>query len=144
MARRDPSADAWPPSGRCISLSTFRRDGTAVGAPVWFVPVGGELWVWTNEKTGKVTRLRRDPACRVAPCTVSGRVTGAETSARARFLSEGDAALMPALLRRRYPVQKRALDLMTRLRRAPAPGRSICIALARQSGSPPGSGLPPG
>lgn len=88
--RRQPDGQ-WPPTARCISLTTFRRTGDPVSTPVWFVSRGSELWVWTDERSGKVARLRRDPACRVAPCTMSGTVTGAATDTQARFLREDEA-----------------------------------------------------
>jgi hypothetical protein len=53
---------------RHISLTTFRRDGTAVSTPVWVVSDDGRrLLVWSGANTWKVKRIRRDPRVRVAP-----------------------------------------------------------------------------
>ena len=123
---RDGSTDVavvpWAGS-RCMALTTFRRDGSAVTTPVWFVTWAGELWLWTDAGSGKVKRLRRDPRCTVAPCTPRGRITGVTLAGQARFLSQDDGAHVQVLLRAKYPVQKRALDIYTRLRRRgrPAP-----------------------
>jgi uncharacterized protein len=57
-------------------LTTFRRDGTAVATPVWFVADGGTLLVWTGESTWKVKRLRHDPHVEVAICDFRGRELG--------------------------------------------------------------------
>lgn len=41
---------------------------------------------------------------------------------------------MPGLLRRRYPILKRCLDLSIRLRRRTGAGGSVCIALSPSHG----------
>jgi PPOX class probable F420-dependent enzyme len=43
---------------------TFRRDGTAVATPVWFVADGGTLLVWTGESTWKVKAAAPRPSRR--------------------------------------------------------------------------------
>lgn len=107
---------AWADS-RCMLLTTNRRDGTPVASPVWFVTCHGELWLWTNATTGKVKRLRNDPTCTVAPCTMWGRPTGTTTTGRARLLAAHDAAEARHLIRAKYPVQKRVLDAYGWVRR---------------------------
>src|SRR5580700_2046337 len=53
---------------RYVSLTTFRRDGTAASVPVWVVSDDGErLLVWTGANTWKVKRIRRDPRVLIAP-----------------------------------------------------------------------------
>jgi PPOX class probable F420-dependent enzyme len=113
-----------------MALTTFRRDGRAVTTPVWFVTRAGEVCVWTDAGSGKVKRLRRDPRCAVAPCTARGRLTGVAVEGRARFLSPDDGGQVQALLRAKYPIQKRALDIYTRLRRRGRPvSRSTSVHL---------------
>lgn len=112
----DPSVVPWARS-RCLLLTTYRRDGTAVASPVWFVTDEGQLRLWTDAASGKVKRLGRDPRCTVAPCTSAGRATGAPLAAEGRSLPDGNGPPVQALLRSKYPIQKRALDTYTRARR---------------------------
>ncbi|MBX3184520.1 MAG: PPOX class F420-dependent oxidoreductase [Polyangiaceae bacterium] len=68
---------SWPAeltSAKYISLETFRRDGTGVKTPVWFAELDGLLGVFTNGKSYKVKRLRRDSKVRVAACDLRGGV----------------------------------------------------------------------
>jgi len=82
---------------RYISLTTFKRDGSAVSTPVWVVSDDGErLLVWTAASTWKVRRVRRNPNVLVAASNFRGRERGER------------------LLRRKYGWQKRALDLLNR------------------------------
>jgi PPOX class probable F420-dependent enzyme len=64
-----------------LSLTTFRRSGAPVVTPVWFARVGQALYVITDDDTGKVKRIRRNPAVRVAACTARGKSIGASIDA---------------------------------------------------------------
>ncbi|MGA9391979.1 MAG: PPOX class F420-dependent oxidoreductase [Candidatus Sulfotelmatobacter sp.] len=78
-----------PPSIRgqkYISLTTFRKSGVPVATPVWFGEEGDKLYVMTRSDMGKTKRIRNNPTVRVAPCTIRGKVTGAEFAASARIL----------------------------------------------------------
>jgi uncharacterized protein len=119
---------------RCMLLTTYRRDGTPVASPVWFVTDHGEVRLWTDSAAGKVKRLRNNPRCTIAPCTFTGRVTGEARTGAARILPSSEEARVQTLLRAKYPIQKRALDAYSRLRRrgrpvAPDPSKYVAIAV---------------
>jgi len=112
---------------RYISLTTFRRDGSAASTPVWVVSDDGErLLVWTGAETWKVRRIRRDPRVLVAAATMRGRELGPRVEAHARVLGPEAEGLVVGLLRRKYGWQRRGLELQTALRRLlrrpPGPG----------------------
>ena len=72
---------------RYISLTTFKRDGTPVSAPVWVTSDDGRrLLVWSGAQTWKVRRLRRDPRVLVAAASFRGVERGARIAGRARVL----------------------------------------------------------
>jgi PPOX class probable F420-dependent enzyme len=97
---------------RYISLTTFKRDGTAVSTPVWVVSDDQRrLLVWSGAKSWKVRRLRRNPRVLVAGSTFRGRERGQRFAGRARVVPDPG---IDALLRRKYGWQKRALDLFKR------------------------------
>ncbi len=104
---------------RYISLTTFREDGSPVATPVWVVSDDGErLLVWTASSTAKVRRVRGNPRVRVAPCTFRGRETGEPVAGEARVLAGSDAeTLVTSLLRRKYGLQKRALEIQSAIAR---------------------------
>jgi PPOX class probable F420-dependent enzyme len=69
-----------------ISLATFRKTGIAVCTPVWFGESNGKLYVKTRNDSGKYKRIRNNSSVKVAPCTMSGKITGPEFAAKARIL----------------------------------------------------------
>jgi PPOX class probable F420-dependent enzyme len=82
---------------RAALLTSYRRDGRAVGTPVNIAVEGEHAYVRTYQRSGKVKRIRRNPEVEIAPCTIAGKVTGSPMHARARFL-EGDEAKHAAQL----------------------------------------------
>ena len=71
-----------------IRLTTYRKDGTAVHTPVWFVHDGDRLVMRSYDRTFKVRRMLRNPSVAVAPAGPSGDVKGDEVAARAEPLDE--------------------------------------------------------
>lgn len=102
--------------GAYISLVTFRKDGSAAPTPVWFAEASGKLYVFTEAKSYKVRRLRRDPSLRVAPCTMMGRVTGPWREGRGRIVDDpATVARAYRALHRKYGWQMRIADFFSRL-----------------------------
>jgi hypothetical protein len=99
-----------------LSFATRKRSGEFVPTPVWFAPDGGVYYLFSAGDAGKVKRLRNFSTARIAPCTVSGRLTGKWHEANA-FLVDSPAEIDRALaaLRRKYGWQMRALDALSRL-----------------------------
>ncbi len=79
-------------SGKYLSLTTYRRDGSPVSTPLWFVEHDGRLFAITGGDSYKAKRLRRNPACMVAPCNARGVPKGDAITAHAEFLREAEHA----------------------------------------------------
>ncbi len=70
---------------KVISLETYRRNGQPVRTPVWFLQEEGVLYVHTDDSTGKVKRIRRNPKVRVAPSHFRGKPKADYIEARAEL-----------------------------------------------------------
>ena len=89
-------------SAHYILLTTYRKDGTPVGTPVWAVPRDGRLYVWTEVDSWKVKRMRRNPAVTVQPCGMRGAPRGETRQATARILDASETPRIKAMIRRKY------------------------------------------
>jgi hypothetical protein len=98
--RQARTTSAFP--GKYISVSSYKRDGTAVATPVWFVQDGGRLLVETDAASGKVKRIRRNPVVSVAPCTASGKLRGPGVVAVARVLADSETPAVERALTAKY------------------------------------------
>jgi PPOX class probable F420-dependent enzyme len=70
-------------NSKTILLTTYKRDGTAVGTPVSIAFDGDRAFFRSFDKAWKTKRLRRDPHVRAAPSTLRGAPTGPAIRGRA-------------------------------------------------------------
>jgi uncharacterized protein len=68
-----PELEATFRDTMCMSLRSFRKDGTPVDTPTWCIPIDGRLCCYTDDRTFKYKRMRREPRIEVAACDVWGR-----------------------------------------------------------------------
>jgi uncharacterized protein len=106
-------------------LTTFRKDGRAVGTPLWVVPDGDGIAFWTPDGTGKVKRIRNSGRVTVAPCDVRGNVSGEAIEAQARIGDAADRRRVVGTLNRKYGLLGRMTTFGSRLRR----GADGCVAI---------------
>jgi uncharacterized protein len=104
--------------GRYLSVTSFRRDGSGVATPLWFVSDGRRLFALTDLHSAKIRRIRRNPHVLVASCRVNGKLRGEPVDARAEVLTANeDLERVQRLLLRRYRVSYRLVMLFYRLGR---------------------------
>lgn len=79
-----------------VSLTTFRRNGEAVPTPVWIAPLSdGTCGFTTGATSGKVKRLRNNPAVTLQPCDMRGRITEGTSPVSATAVVVDGAAADP-------------------------------------------------
>ena len=102
--------------GSYISFATHKKSGDFVATPVWFAPDGDSYYLFSAGNAGKVKRLRNFSEARVAPCTVTGTLTGEWMDTQAFLLDspgEEDTALQA--LRRKYGWQMCIGDFFSKI-----------------------------
>jgi PPOX class probable F420-dependent enzyme len=122
--------------GRYLSITSFKRDGTGVATPVWFVSDGARLFAFTDLQSLKIRRIRRNPHVLVASCRVNGKLRREPVAARAEVLTAGaDLEHVQKLLLARYKISYRVVMLFYRLGRrlrgkqSVADGAALAITL---------------
>jgi uncharacterized protein len=117
--------------GRYLSVTSFKRDGTGVATPVWFVSDGRRLFALTDLHSAKVRRLRREPRALVASCRPDGKLRNDPVPARVEVLTATpDLERVQELLRERYKVSYRLVMLVYRLGRRLRGQRSVADGAA--------------
>ncbi|WP_067500297.1 PPOX class F420-dependent oxidoreductase [Actinoplanes sp. TFC3] len=115
-----------------ISLTTYRKNGSAVATPVWHVVDGDELVVVSELDAGKVKRLRNSGRVTVAPCDLRGNLAAGASSVEgtARLLDDAGTARARDLLARRYIMSRAGNWFATvfRVRRKPLVGIAIQLS----------------
>ena len=135
VQRRAADLEALFP-GRYLSVTSFKRDGTGVATPVWFVSDGGRLLALTDLHSAKVRRMRHKPHVLVASCRVDGKLRSEPVPARVEVLTTTSALdHVQRLLIERYKISYRLIMLIYRLgrrlrgRRSVADGAALSITV---------------
>ena len=69
------------------NLETYKKDGTGVKTPVWFVTHTDLIYIITREMTGKVKRLSNNQGVKITPCGFKGEIKGQWISGNAKVVS---------------------------------------------------------
>ena len=97
-----------------LNLETFRKTGSSVRTPVWFVQDGDIIFVRTMANSGKVKRVRNNGQVNIAPCKMDGALLGDWIPATAREVD--DKAIdrkADQLLDRKYGLMKKMFALVS-------------------------------
>jgi PPOX class probable F420-dependent enzyme len=113
-----------------ISLETYRRNGEPVRTPVWFLKENGILYVHTDDSTGKVKRIRRNPKVRVAPSHFRGKPKAEYVDAQAELeTSPGTVEKYYSQIYKKYGLQGTFTKFLQRFSRSKANDVIIAIHL---------------
>ena len=122
--------------GRYLSVTSFKRDGTGVATPVWFVSDGRRLFALTDLHSGKVRRVRHNPHVLVASCRASGKLLREPVPARVEVLTATpELERVQRLLMERYKLSYRLVMLFYRVgrrlrgRQSVADGAALAITV---------------
>ncbi|MCX4092829.1 PPOX class F420-dependent oxidoreductase [Nocardia sp. alder85J] len=120
-------------TAKYVLLTTFRKDGTPVGTPIWAALDDGKLYVWTVADSWKVKRIRRNPAVTVQACNASGKPQGDEVvEATAHILDEAGGDRTRTLIKKRYSLPGWLVVTASTLRR----GRNGTVGIEITAGRP--------
>jgi len=74
-----------------INLETYKKDGTSIRTPVWFVIDNDLIYVITRDSTGKVKRLRNNQDVRIVPCSFKGEPKNEWVKGKAEMITGEEA-----------------------------------------------------
>ncbi len=108
-----------------LNLESFKKNGQGVKTPVWFaedpsMPLTArkaKLYVYTVGESGKVKRIRNNPAVKVAPCDMRGGLKGDWVDAHAEIVTGEEAVRGMALLNNKYFPWKQLLAFFAQFSR---------------------------
>lgn len=133
-ARQQTAAELPVVPGKYLSITSFKRDGTGVATPVWFVQEDGRLLVHTDANSGKVKRIRRNPQVLIAPCTATGRLLADPLPAQAELLPAAEVSRVERLIAAKYRIDLLVIrpirTLQAALRRGRPRPRPVILAVS--------------
>ena len=99
-----------------VNLETYRKSGQPIRTPLWFIEAQGVLYMRTPAASAKVKRIRSNPHVRIVPSDVRGNPQGEWVDGDAQLIPAGEAEWVNQLVKRKYGLFKRLIDLRSRLK----------------------------
>ena len=96
-----------------INLETYKKDGTPIRTPVWFVIDKNLIYVITRESTGKVKRLRNNQNVRIVPCSFKGEPKNEWVKGVAEKITGDEADKVIKLRKKKYGMFVRLIGVFT-------------------------------
>ena len=94
-----------------INLETYKKDGTPIRTPVWFVIGNDLIYVITRESTGKVKRLKHNQDVRIVPCSFKGEPKNEWVKGKAEKITGEEADKAIKLRKKKYGMSGRLVSL---------------------------------
>ena len=94
-----------------INLETYKKDGTPIRTPVWFVIDNDLIYVITMESTGKVKRLKNNQEVRIVSCSFKGKPKNGWVKAKAEKITGEEADNAIKLRKKKYGMSGRLVSL---------------------------------
>ncbi len=101
-----------------ISLTTFKKDGTAKPLPVWIADFGdGTVGFTTASSSFKVKRIRNNSKVLLQPSDAKGNVKDGtvEISGTAEVKTGADFTRCEAIVKKKYGMQYRGIKLVGKI-----------------------------
>ena len=96
-----------------INLETYKKDGTPIRTPVWFVIDKNLIYVITRESTGKVKRLRNNQNVCIVPCSFKGEPKNEWVKGAAEKITGDEADKVIKLRKKKYGMFTRLIGIFT-------------------------------
>ena len=96
-----------------INLETYKKDGTPIRTPVWFVIDKNLIYVITRDSTGKVKRLRNNQDVQVVPCSFKGEPKNEWVKGKTEVITGEEADKAIKLRKKKYGMFARLIGIFT-------------------------------
>jgi len=96
-----------------INLETYKKDGTPIRTPVWFVIDKELIYIITRDSTGKVKRLKNNHDVRIVPCSFKGEPKNDWVKGKAEMITGEEADEIIKLRKKKYGMSARLIGLFT-------------------------------
>jgi PPOX class probable F420-dependent enzyme len=110
-----------------VCIESYRKNGQPVKTPVWFVEDNGILFVHTDDNTGKVKRIRRNPKVRIAICNFRGNPKSDWIDAKAQLIPASEVDRYHSLIIKKYGMIAKLVRFMGRFSGSKA--QSVILAV---------------
>ena len=96
-----------------INLEAYKKDGTPIRTPVWFVIDKELIYIITRDSTGKVKRLGNNQNVRIVPCSFKGEPKNDWVKGKTEMITGEEADKAIKLRKKKYGMFARLVGIFT-------------------------------
>ena len=96
-----------------INLETYKKDGTPIRTPVWFVVDNDLIYIITRDSTGKVKRLKNNQDVQIVSCSFKGEPKNEWVKGKTEMITGEEADKAIKLRKKKYGMSARLIGLFT-------------------------------
>ena len=96
-----------------INLETYKKDGTPIRTPVWFVVDNDLIYIITRDSTGKVKRLKNNQDVRIVSCSFKGEPKNEWVKGKTEMITGEKADKAIKLRKKKYGMFARLTGIFT-------------------------------
>ena len=96
-----------------INLETYKKDGTPIRTPVWFVIDNDLIYVITRDSTGKVKRLKNNQDVQIVSFSFKGEPNNEWIKGKAEKITGEEADIAIKLRKKKYGMFARLSGIFT-------------------------------
>lgn len=96
-----------------INLETYKKDGTPIRTPVWFVIDKELIYIITRDSTGKVKRLKNNHDVRIVSCSFKGEPKNDWVKGKTEMIAGEEADKAIKLRKKKYGMFARLTGIFT-------------------------------
>ena len=96
-----------------INFETYKKDGTPVRTPVWFVIDKDLIYVITRDSTGKVKRLKNNQDVQIVSCSFKGEPKNEWVKGKTEMITGEEADKAIKLRKKKYGMFARLSGIFT-------------------------------
>ena len=96
-----------------INLETYKKDGTPIRTPVWFVIDKDLIYVITRDSTGKVKRLANNQDVQIVSCSFKGEPKNEWIKGKVEKITGKEADVAIKHRKKKYGMSARLIGLFT-------------------------------
>ena len=96
-----------------INLETYKRDGTSIRTPVWFVIDNDLIYVITRDSTWKVKRLENNQDVQIVSCSFKGEPKKEWIKGKVEKITGKEADIVIKLRKKKYGMFTRLIGIFT-------------------------------
>ena len=103
--------------GQYINIETFKKDGSSVRTPVWYIIQDDLIFIRSDRNSWKVKRIRKNSHVKISKCNMFGKTNSELFDGTASIKEKTNQINMDEFFDKKYGIKNKILKLMYKIKK---------------------------